>query len=47
MVMPQLLQRRLLVLEVGLVGAVDPELKWMATHQSVPWQTSPYILHRI
>ena len=28
MVMPQLLQRRLLVLEVGLVGAVDPELKW-------------------
>ena len=28
MVMPQLLQRRLLALEVGLVGAVDPELKW-------------------
>ena len=27
MVMPQLLQRGLLVLEVGVVGAVDPELK--------------------
>ena len=28
MVMPQLLQKRLLVLEVAVVGAVDPELEW-------------------
>lgn len=28
MVMLQLLQRRLLVLEVAVVGAVDPELEW-------------------
>ena len=28
MVMPQLLQKWLLVLEVAVVGAVDPELEW-------------------